>query len=372
LEWLLGAVGVLGLLLVVGQVVPPILGLDRVRGRPTIAPVLVWVVMWLVVPFLAAIFGNWYRAINPWGTIGSALPFGKSEKRDLLARFGVWPAGVALVFFAWFELISPNSGSPAALGWAAVIYSGYLFGSMTLLGRETGMVVADLFTTYNRIFSAISPLGRSSGGQLIWRGWLRALPVIPSWPGLTFFVLAAIGTVSYDGASGTVWFRRAAAGLIDSRLGQTVLLLGSVLLVSAAYWSASWLAARLAPGSDANAVARRFAHTLVPIALAYAVAHYFTLIIFEGQQLISAISDPFGLGWNLFGTADRTIDFFITASEPIWYFQVAVIVGGHVLGVVLAHDRALVDFGADAVRSQYAMLLLMVALTSLGLVILAG
>jgi hypothetical protein len=78
------------------------------------------------------------------------------------------------------------------------------------------------------------------------------------------------------------------------------------------------------------------------------------------------------LGWNLFGTADRTIDFFITASEPIWYFQVAVIVGGHVLGVILAHDRALVDFGAGAVRSQYAMLLLMVALTSLGLVILAG
>lgn len=160
--------------------------------------------------------------------------------------------------------------------------------------------------------------------------------------------------------------------MIDDRLGQTVLLLGCVLALSGAYWSASWLAARLSPGTRTTHVARRFAHTLIPIALAYAVAHYFTLIIFEGQQIISAISDPFAIGWDIFGTADRTVDFFITASEPIWYFQLAVILIGHVVAVVLAHDRALVDFGENAVRSQYAMLLLMVALTSLGLVILAG
>jgi hypothetical protein len=109
----------------------------------------------------------------------------------------------------------------------------------------------------------------------------------------------------------------------------------------------------------------------VPIALAYAVAHYLTLIIFEGQQIIRAISDPFAIGWDLFGTADRKVNFFITASEPVWYAQVAVIVTGHVLGVVLAHDRALGDFGTEAVRSQYAMLLLMVALTTLGLLILS-
>ncbi len=368
----LGAGGVASLLLVVGQVVPNLLGLEQVRGRPTIGPVLVWVMMWLVVPFLAALVGNWYRAINPWGAIGSALRIGETEKNDLVTRFGIWPAGLALVVFAWFELISPDSGNPAALGWGAIIYSGFLFGSMVLLGRDTGLVVADLFTGYNRIFSAISPFGRDGDGFLVWRGWLRALPVLPPWPGLTFFVLAAIGTVSYDGASGTVWFRTAAQRLIQSPVGQTVLLLSCIGVVSAAYWSASWLAARLSPGMDAGTVARRFAHTLIPIALAYAVAHYFTLIIFEGQQLFSAISDPFGLGWDLFGTADRSVDFFITATEPIWYFQLAVIVTGHLLGVVLAHDRALVDFGPDAVRSQYAMLVLMVALTSLGLVILAG
>jgi hypothetical protein len=110
----------------------------------------------------------------------------------------------------------------------------------------------------------------------------------------------------------------------------------------------------------------------VPIALAYAVAHYATLVGFEGQQIIAAISDPFAVGWNLFGTADRRVDFFLTTTEPVWYFQVASIVGGHLLGVVIAHDRALADFGAGAVRCQYAMLVLMIALTTLGLLILAG
>ena len=159
----------------------------------------------------------------------------------------------------------------------------------------------------------------------------------------------------------------------QTMLGETVLLIGCVLAIGAAYWIASWAAARMVGGAwTTSRVAMRFAHTLVPIALAYALAHYMTLILFEGQQLIAAVSDPFALGWDLFGTADRKVDFFITAAEPVWYAQVAVIVTGHVLGVILAHDRALGDFGTEAVRSQYAMLLLMVALTTLGLLILAG
>ncbi|MCI0544032.1 MAG: fenitrothion hydrolase, partial [Actinobacteria bacterium] len=100
--------------------------------------------------------------------------------------------------------------------------------------------------------------------------------------------------------------------------------------------------------------------------------HYLTLILFEGQQIIRALSDPFGIGWDLFGTAGFRTVFFVTTSDPIWYTQVGSIVAGHVLGVVLAHDRALADFGRGAIRSQYTMLLLMIALTSLGLFVLAG
>jgi hypothetical protein len=120
-------------------------------------------------------------------------------------------------------------------------------------------------------------------------------------------------------------------------------------------------------------IARSFAHTLVPIALAYAVAHYVTLVLFEGQFLFAAVSDPLGLGWDLFGTADWTVNYTWVSPTTIWYLQVGAIVTGHVVGVTLAHDRSLALFPPDrAVRTQYAMLVLMVCLTALGLSILAA
>jgi hypothetical protein len=370
---LLPALGVIGLLLVIGQLVVAALGLDTDPSRPSIAPVLIWVVFWLVIPFAGAFGGDWYTDLNPWRTIGRTFGVGPAERMWLRDAVGVLPAAALLLSFTWLELVNHNSGSAVALGWAALIYTIVVLAAMAYAGLETGLTVFDAFTPYNRLISSLSPLGRRADGRLVWRGWLRALTVLPEWRGMALLVCVAIGTVTYDGASGTAWFKAAFGTWADSMLGGTVLLVGSVALIALAYWVASWAAARLVGGEwTAGRVSARFAHTLVPIALAYAVAHYLTLILFEGQQLIAAISDPFALGWDLFRTADRKVNFFIATSEPIWYVQLAVIVTGHVTGVVLAHDRALGDFGPDAVRSQYAMLLLMVALTTLGLLILAG
>ncbi len=370
---LLPALGVIGLLLVIGQLVVAALGLTTDPTRPSIAPVLIWVVFWLIVPFTGALVGDWYTDLNPWRTIGRTFRIGRGERVWLRDAVGVLPAAAFLLSFTWLELVNHESGSAVALGWAALAYTVVMLGAMAYAGLETGLTVFDAFTPYNRLISSLSPLGRRADGKLVWRGWLRALTVLPEWRGLALLVCVAIGTVTFDGASGTSWFKAAFGTMAESVPGGTLLLLASVALIAAAYWLACWVAARMVGGDwTANRVSARFAHTLVPIALAYAVAHYMTLIIFEGQQLIAAVSDPFALGWDLFGTADRKIDFFIATSEPIWYLQLAVIVTGHVTGVVLAHDRALGDFGPDAVRSQYAMLLLMVALTTLGLLILAG
>ncbi|HZD23656.1 MAG TPA: hypothetical protein VE569_09695 [Acidimicrobiia bacterium] len=368
----LSVVGVVALLLVTTQ--PMVASIaDPDLDRPTIAPVTVWVLFWLVVPFLSVLLGDWYTDLNPWRALARWLRVGKTERTHLLERIGVWPAVGGFLCFAWLELVYPDSSSPVALGVAALAYTLGLFLVVAYAGRETGLAAADIFTPYNRLISSISPLGRGSHDRLVWRGWLRSLTVLPEWPGLAALVVVAIGTITFDGGSNTTFFRDTFADFGSSIPGATVLLVGSVALIGGGYALASWAAARLVGGGwTTRRVATRFTHTLVPIALAYAVAHYLTLVLFEGQQVIAAISDPFGLGWNLFGTADRNVDFFITTSQPIWYPQVGVIICGHVTGVVLAHDRALADFGPEAVRSQYAMLLLMVALTTLGLLILAG
>lgn len=126
-------------------------------------------------------------------------------------------------------------------------------------------------------------------------------------------------------------------------------------------------------GRPTGELADLFVHSLVPIAFAYAVAHYFSLLVLEGQAALALASDPFALGWDLFGTAGRSIDYTLVSPNQIAYVQVAAIVAGHVAGVVLAHDRALARLPkAVATRSQYPLLVTMVAFTVGGLGLLLG
>jgi hypothetical protein len=121
-------------------------------------------------------------------------------------------------------------------------------------------------------------------------------------------------------------------------------------------------------------LARAFAHSLVPIALAYVVAHYFSSLAYQGQAMGYLVSDPLGRGSDVFGTADQTIDYGVVSANGIWYVQVGSLVIGHVAALVLAHDRALV-FYRDAKKasgSQYWMLAVMVSFTVLGLYLLSA
>ena len=87
-------------------------------------------------------------------------------------------------------------------------------------------------------------------------------------------------------------------------------------------------------------------HSLIPIALAYVIAHYFSLLVYQGQAMAYLISDPLGHGSNLFGTATSTINYNVIGANGVWYVQVVALVLGHVCGLALAHDRALVDLPA--------------------------
>jgi hypothetical protein len=125
--------------------------------------------------------------------------------------------------------------------------------------------------------------------------------------------------------------------------------------------------------AGAPELSRRFVHTLVPIAFAYAMAHYFSLLIFQGQALGYLASDPLGDGRDLLGTAGWTVDYALMSSAAVWYVQTALLVGGHAAALTLAHDRALTSFRdrITATRSQYWMLAVMVGYTSLGLWLLS-
>ncbi len=369
---MLSALRVLGVIVLVFIVATGVFGVNNASRNP--APVLLWVGFWLVVPFASALFGDLYRFLNPFPTIAQWLKLGGDERPEFVMSNGLYPAAGVLLAFVWVETVYSEPAAPRTVAIMVLLYLVVMLVSIERLGSGTTGRSVDGFAVYNRLISRIAPVTRSPDGRPAWRGWLRGLATLEEPPGIALFVVVMVGTVTFDGISETPWFRDLFGSFATSIAGGTILLIGTVGVIGLGYAAACLAAARIAGGGwTIERVADRFAHTLVPIALAYAVAHYFTLILFEGQRIISSMSDPFGTGLDLFGTADRPIDFTLISPIGVWYIQLGVIVAGHVAAVFLAHDRALFDFDETvAVRTQYAMLALMVVLTGVGLAILAA
>ena len=219
------------------------------------------------------------------------------------------------------------------------------------------------------------------------RAPLSGLPRLDAVPGTVALLCVMIGTTSFDGFSaGPVWGEIAPRmtdslreiGFSQSSSLQIAFTIGLIVVVAlvAGLYRLGVAGMRNASHVDltTDELAARFAHTLVPIALAYVVAHYFSLLFVNGQAIGYLVSDPLGHGSNLFGTAQWTVDYGWISANVIWYVQVGALVLGHVAGLVLAHDRALVTFkeGRAATRSQYWMLAVMIAFTSLGLWLLSA
>jgi hypothetical protein len=187
------------------------------------------------------------------------------------------------------------------------------------------------------------------------------------------FVIIMISAVAFHGMSAAPWFESAFGGFGRSTAGATLLLLVTVGVVGGSYlMTCRFVARQVGAESSTGSVARRFVHALVPVAFAYAFSHYFTAVVFEGQLIFSTISDPFGLGWDLFGTVRRPVDFTILSPTAVWWIQVATIVVGHLAALILTHDRSLHDLAGPAyVRSRYGLLGFFAFLAGAGLTILA-
>jgi hypothetical protein len=245
---------------------------------------------------------------------------------------------------------------------------------------------ADGFGVLFGLFATLAPIGRRPDGRLVLRvpgtGSLRAATVA----GTVMVLLTSVGSTAFDGAKEGALFNNLAQDL-QSFFHSLGLSLGTgleigfviVLLITIALVSAIWMSGMegMPPAKDAHtraARARVFAHALIPIAAGYLVAHYFSLLAYNGQDLWRLASDPLGNGSDLFGGANASIDYGVISATGIWYVQVGALVCGHVAALILAHDRALELYGSAraATRSQIVMLVLMVAFTCLGLYLLSA
>ena len=357
-----------------------------------LAPTAVWVWFWVGMPILSALFGDVFRLLNPWRAVGRAagffmawfLPSGLPTPNAWPARLGRFPAAAGLLAVGWLELASASRDDPSTLATLALVYAAIQLLGMSAFGVEAWSSRGDSFGVLFSLIAKIAPFERE-GGRLRLRAPLAGLVRMPQVGWTQGLLLVVIGVTSFDGfTQGPIWANLAqwlSARAQDLGFGltgaaeaaATVGILGAIAVVSL-IWTLGVAASARELGKPAKEVGRAFGHVLVPIALAYTVAHYISLLLIQGQAVGYLVSDPTGSGANWFGSAQWTVNYGLISPTGVWWAQVAALVLGHVAALTLAHDRAL-ELSPDpktATRSQVPMLIATVAFTTLGLWLLSA
>ncbi|MBB5959486.1 hypothetical protein FHS29_006107 [Saccharothrix tamanrassetensis] len=286
-------------------------------------PHLVFVLFWVGLAVVSMLFGPVWRVVNP---LRPAARF--SLGKEYPARLGYWPAAAGLLAFTWVELVEPGALFWFLGGYALVnVAGGVVFG-------RAWFEHADGFEVYSTLLGRLSPLRGNP---------FRALVATPVRPGLVAVVAVCLGSTAFDSIGSTPTWARL------SPVPDWVGLVATVALVAGSYL----LACRAFGGE--------LAHSLIPIIAGYVVAHYYSLLVVEGQRGVALLSGVDGFTPN-----------DLAATPPVVAaVQLGAVLAGHLLAVVSAHDRTLRLLPRqEQLTGQMPLLVLMVGYTSGGLALL--
>ena len=328
-----------------------------------LAPSLIWVTWWVGLSLLIAACGNVWPWLDPWRTLWDGLAkLGlKPLERSWPDAWGMYPAVLCLLAWSWLEVVFPIAVVPRDLGILALVWTSISLAGMWMFSPEVWRTRADFVAIY---FSLIAKIGRQATSSK-----LRA-SAISETRGYVGFILAMLSTVLFDGLHGHPgWL-----SLEDAVLGALPSWLAGLPYFSGTFGLlAVWLIFMASYQLTTRSYAKDFAPSLIPIAVAYLVAHNFSNLVVQGQNVIFLLSDPLGSGWNLFGTADFKPNSDMINAKFTWYLAVSSIVLGHILAVVISH-RAALRLSANSRQAAWLCLphtVLMIAYTLLSLLIIA-
>ena len=338
----------------------------------------VYVLLWVGLVPMSLLFGPFYKAISPIRTIHLAftkLTGGHPDEgvARLPAWVGVWPAAIGLLAFVWLELVYPGSTylSPVRLWFAAYIAIAIV--GAAVFGSEW-LEKADPFEVYSTLVGHLSVFGRTADGTLVLRSPLGNLDGVPPRPGLVGVVSVLFGSTAFDSfKDSNEWLKFTQSVSVSSTLLDFVALLVFCAVVGVTF-SAATMATGVEEGLGRRTLPDRFAHSVVPIIVGYIVAHYLSYFVEVGQQTVVQLSDPLGKGWNLLGTADWPVSYWLSTHPTfLAILKVLSVVTGHVLGVIAAHDRAVKLLPKrHQLTGQLPLLFVMVFYTVTGLYLLFG
>ncbi|MCF6746298.1 hypothetical protein E9529_18880 [Blastococcus sp. KM273128] len=337
-----------------------------------LAPWVLYVTFWVGLVPASLLLGPVWRAANPLRLLHRLLrpvaPAAPGAAR--LPALGVWPAAASLLAFVWLELVFPGRAEPITVAVFLLLHA-VVHVALSLWFGEGWFARGDGFEAYSTLIARLAPWGRRDDGRLVLRNPLARALATPAEPGLTALVVVLLGSTAFDGLSRTVWWQTG-PGAAGDTLSGTVGLLASIGVVAALYALGTRLSGRLA-GQAPGVQPGRYAATVIPIALGYTVAHYFSLLLLDGQHTWILLSNPFGVaGVDLFGTYGNRVDLTAVGSDAIALVQVGAIITGHVVGVALAHERALLSARHARASDQLPLVVVMVLFTLGGLGLLFG
>ena len=339
-----------------------------------------WIIFVLGLTYLTSIIGNIYSIINPWKVLVEWFESLSGEKIQGFVKYpkklAYWPSLTFYFLFIWIELLAQTT--PSALSFLLIQYTLISIAGIAIIGKNNWFMYGDFFSIFFRLISKISPIERREDKLYLRPPFVGLLKEKAEHFSLLLFILFMLSSTAFDGFRETVpWYRlywQNLSDIVPHQLFQTIGLALSPFVFLVIYLVFIALAKFLAKSTlSVRELSLRFAYSLVPIAFVYNAAHYYTLLLTQGQEIIRLASDPFGFGWNSFGTSDYTANLSIIDANITWHTQVALILIGHIAGVYLAHIIALNIFPSHkkALTSQLPMLTLMVTYTMIGLWILS-
>ncbi len=343
-----------------------------------------YVLLWVGLVAVSVLVGPIWRVISPvrtvWRLVGRAR---RDPPRRYPSQWGYWPAAAGLFAFVWLELASPDPGALTAIKLWILTYAVVMFLGAAAFGSPW-FTRADPFEVYSMTVSRLAPLRRNTAtGRIVIGNPLDHLPTLPVRPGIVAVLAVLLGSTAFDSFSGFRGFRNFvdrnadAVPLVSEFVGGSVLRTIGLLIFVVVVGVTFSAAARSTGGltrEQRRELPGQLAHCLIPIVVGYIFAHYLSYLVERGQETVVRLADPFGMGWRPLGLDSGDVVYLLSMNPALlWTIKVAFVVGGHVAGVLAAHDQALrvIPVGHQ-LTGQLAMMLVMVAYTLTGLYLLFG
>ena len=348
-----------------------------------ILPTLFWVYVWVVLPLLCGIVGDFTSGSNPFGFLRARVGVGRAGPLRWPRWLGWWPAVALAGLGTLAELVFNASATlPRFIAWMLLAYSamcvlmGAVFGAQAW--RERGELFTVLLSTWGRLgwfrFGAPGRRGFAGGLEAPFERTLSR----------TVFVLLLLASISFDGILSTPQWSRFEHRVVSigDLHGQEVLRCVSFVVIIAALYlifGLFALAVTLAGGRHWTLAGTLsgLLPSMVPIAFGYLLAHYLQYVLINGQLILPLLGAPGGEATNLhlpypFNDNYEVHTHFLP-NGFYWYFDLVVIIAAHIAAVVLAHRHLArtATSPAPARRAEYRWIIAMVAYTSLSLWLLA-